>query len=119
MRFSPDAPIQIGGCGCCTGRGRSVASLHLEVLALEREVVGGEQAADDLHRFLERVDAVLQRRERDAELVCAPCRTTPRRTTSSSRPFDAWSIVIASAANTDGWRYVMPVDEHARAARAR
>ena len=26
MRFSPDAPIQIGGCGCCTGRGSSVAS---------------------------------------------------------------------------------------------
>ena len=23
---------------------------------------------------------------------------------SSSRPPDAWSIVIASAANTDGWR---------------
>src|SRR5436190_5677511 len=28
---------------------------------------------------------------------------------SSSRPFDAWSMVIASAANTDGCRYVMPV----------
>ena len=78
--------------------------LDREVLALEREVVGGEQPAHDLHRLLERVDALLQRRERDPELGGAPCRTTPRRTTSSSRPPDAWSMVIASAANTDGCR---------------
>ena len=32
MRFSPDAPIQIGGCGCCTGRGNSVASFTWKCL---------------------------------------------------------------------------------------
>ena len=69
MRFSPDAPIQIGGCGCCTGFGLQRGVLDREVPALEGEVVGGEEAAHDLHRFLERVDAVLQRRERDAELA--------------------------------------------------
>ena len=72
MRFSPDAPIQMGGCGCCTGRGSSVASLHLEVATLEGEAVGRQQAAHDLHRFFEPVDALLQRGERNAERVVLP-----------------------------------------------
>ena len=109
MRRSPDAPIQIGGCGCCTGRGLQRGVLDRVVSTLEREVVGGEQAAHDLHRFLERVDAVLQRRGTGCRADGAPRRTRPRRSVSSSRPPDAWSMVIASAANTAGWRYVMPV----------
>src|SRR4051794_25321185 len=43
--------------------------VHLEVTPVEREAVGGEQTAHDLHGFLERVDAVLRTGERDAELT--------------------------------------------------
>ena len=41
---------------------------HLEVLSLEREVVGREQPTHDLDRLFERVETIAQRRERDAEL---------------------------------------------------
>ena len=56
-------------------QGRAVCR---EMPALEREPVGSQQAAHDLYRLLERVDALAQRRERDPELVMLL--VVPRRT---------------------------------------
>ena len=53
--------------GCLHRPGTHRRIVGLVVLAVEAEPVGGEQAAHDLHRFFERVDAVAEVRERDAE----------------------------------------------------
>ena len=84
MRFSPDAPIQIGGCGCCTGPRESVASRTWQCSPSNVNAVGREQAAHDLHRLLERVDALLQRGERDAER--AVLLVEPRRAVGELEP---------------------------------
>jgi len=61
------------------------AVVRLEMTAFERESVGREQTADDLHGLFERVDSISECREGDASfamLLVEP----PRRTASSYRP---------------------------------
>jgi hypothetical protein len=61
VRRSPPAPIQIGGCGCWTGRGWYVA----------RSILGHEEP-HDLHRLFQPLGSFPDRRERDAELSMFP-----------------------------------------------
>ena len=87
---------------------------HLRVV--ERHIVpavrhrfAGHQPRDDLERVLEQVEAA--RRPPGTSKPSAWCSGSNQAAPSerSNRPCDAWSIVIACAANSDGCRYVTPV----------
>ena len=103
MRFGPLPPIQIGGCGCCTGVGRSCASRSDTTLPVVGHHLAGEEPLHDLERVLEQVEALAVDGNGMPSSVCSLSNHAAP-SDSSSRPCDAWSIVIAWAANTDGWR---------------
>ena len=103
VRRGPLPPIQIGGCGLLHRRRAELRVPQRHDPAVVGDDLAGEQPGHDLERVLEQVEALRRRRERDAELdvlLVEPCRAER----SSSRPCDAWSMVSACAANTDGCR---------------
>ena len=103
MRLGPLPPIQIGGCGDCTGFGSTCASLSDTCLPsydtfspVMRRVVISRASSSRSKR--EPVDG-----NGMPSSVCSLSNQAAP-SDSSSRPFDAWSTVIICVANTDGCR---------------
>ena len=69
VRRGPLPPIQIGGCGCCTGAGRSCAFSNDTTLPSYDTTSPVDKRVNDFERVLEQVEAGRRRRERNAELV--------------------------------------------------
>ena len=69
MRRGPVPPIQMGGWGSWTGRGRSRASCSETALSVVGDDVAAAQAGHDLEGVLEQVETFRRRGERNPELA--------------------------------------------------
>ena len=103
VRRGPLPPIQIGGCGRCTGRGRSCASCNDTTWP-------SYDTTSPVNSRCTISSASSSRSKRVAVdgngMPSSWCSLSNHAapSESSSRPCDAWSIVSACAANTDGCR---------------
>ena len=104
VRVGPLPPIAIGGCGRCTGFGSQRAFAQLHVLAVEVAVLLREQQDERLDALVEAVEALLQRRERDAVRVALLL--VPPGADAELEPTvgDRCRSVAAMFASTAGWR---------------
>ncbi len=113
VRRGPLPPIQIGGCGCCTGSGRSWASCN-------ETTRPSYDTTSPVNSRVTISSASSSRSNRSGVdgngMPSSTCSLSNQAapSESSSRPCDAWSIVSAWAANTEGCRYVTPATSSPR-----
>ena len=66
-RFGPFAPIQNGGCGCCTGRGPHLRIVQRDVGAVVGDGLTRHEPRRDLERVVEKIEASTCVRELESE----------------------------------------------------